>query len=75
VITRSLTRTPGAIATLKALTAVDRDALERRLDLDHRLRSRRSYVALLKRMLGFYRPLELDVAVGAISLRLGRTAS
>jgi heme oxygenase len=50
------------MATLKAVTAADRDALERRFDLDHRLRSRASYAALLERILGFYRPIEERLA-------------
>jgi heme oxygenase len=61
-ITRSLTRAPGAMATLKAVTALDHDRLERRFDVDRRLRSRPAYIGLLERMLGFYRPLEALLA-------------
>ena len=55
-------RATGAMARLRALTAVEHERLERRFDLDARLRSPASYVLLLERMLGFYRPLEERIA-------------
>ncbi|MCW2993175.1 MAG: Heme oxygenase [Conexibacter sp.] len=67
-ITRSHTRAPGAMATLKSVTAADHDRLERRFDLDRRLRSRPAYAGLLERMLGFYRPMEALLAPFAVRL-------
>src|SRR4051794_35839128 len=47
---------------LKAATAEHHQRLERRVDIESRLRSRDAYRALLERFYGFYRPLEARLA-------------
>jgi heme oxygenase len=56
------------MAVLKTATVAAHERLERRFDLDGRLRSRAAYAALLGRMVGFYRPLEERVAPYARTL-------
>jgi heme oxygenase len=61
-VVRPPQRSPDAMVVLRAVTACSHERLERRFDLDGRLRSRAAYADLLERMLGFYRPLEERVA-------------
>jgi heme oxygenase len=56
------------MAVLRSFTAGSHERLERRFDLDGRLRSRAAYADLLERMLGFYRPLEERIAPYAASV-------
>jgi heme oxygenase len=56
------------MAVLKAVTAAGHEQLEVRFDLDARLSSPSAYADLLKRMLGFYRPLEARLVPYAGSL-------
>src|SRR3954447_11068073 len=47
---------------LKAATAAHHERLERRVNIEARVRSRAAYRDLLERFYGFYRPLEVALA-------------
>jgi heme oxygenase len=54
--------TPDAIELVRAATREAHDRLDRRLDLDRRLRSRADYAAFLADQLGLFDPLERVLA-------------
>jgi heme oxygenase (biliverdin-IX-beta and delta-forming) len=67
-VARPPPRSHDAVAALKAVTADSHERLERRFDLDARLRSAAAYAELLETMLGFYRPLEARVSPHAAAI-------
>lgn len=57
---------PSAMDALKTATATHHERLERRVDIEHALRSKDAYRELLERLYGVYRPLEAELAPFAV---------